>query len=93
LSATEALTAAAIELIKSRGAVAVYTQLGSPQTFNIYIDHDLEILDESGAGQYVSAAIIAKSDFYFPDFKVNDTILQDSRTWKVKGKLEEYGLT
>lgn len=84
--------AAAVEAIKSLGATATYTQGGSSDNFRVWIDHALEIVDpESGGASYVTAALIAKSDFSFASVKPGDTILQNSRTWQVTRQLEDDG--
>lgn len=82
--------AAAAMLIKVHGASAVYTQSGSPQTINVYIDKAFEVIsDETGAGQFVKAAVIAKGDYPFSRYKVGDTIVQSGTTYAVTRMLQD----
>jgi len=84
--------AAASEIVESRGASATYTQSATPLTVNVMIDHELEIVDpDSGGSNFVTAAVIAKSEFTFSQPLPGDTILQDGRTWNVTRQLEDDG--
>lgn len=92
MSVSSEFNAAAAALVQSWGASAVYTQGGNQETFNVYIDKELEIVDEEiGTGQVVKAAIIAVGDFPFAGYQPADTITQGGVTYTVTRKLQDDG--
>ena len=79
-------------LVSSLGGPLPYTQDGTTETFPIHIYRSLQVVDEeTGAGQYLTVASYANSEFPFSEIKDGDTIEKDSRTWKVLRKLSDNG--
>lgn len=74
------------------GSELTYTQDSVPKEFNIQIERNLQIIDEeTGAGQYINAAIYANSEFPFSKPLEGDTITAPDRTWKVIRKVMDDG--
>lgn len=74
------------------GETLPYTQNGDTQDVSISIERNLQILDEeTGAGQYINAAIYSNAEFPFDKPLDGDTIAAAGRTWKVLRKVADDG--
>ncbi|ALO46576.1 hypothetical protein [Pseudohongiella spirulinae] len=74
------------------GGALEYTQSTNKQSFQILIERNLEIIDDdTGAGQYINAAVWANVDFPFSKPVDGDLIVAPDRTWRVVRKVSDDG--
>lgn len=74
------------------GEDLAYTRGGKTNTVRILIERNLQIVDEqTGAGQYINAAVFANADFPYDKPLDGDTITAHDRIWKVLRKVSDDG--
>lgn len=74
------------------GALLEYTQGSDTQDFQILIERNLQIIEEdTGAGQYINAAVWANADFPFAKPLDGDVIAAPDRNWRVMRKVSDDG--
>lgn len=84
--------------IAAQSAVAVmgdelsYARGAEAYRFNILIERNLQVMDESsGATQYINAASFAREEFPLSRPQDGDTITAQDRTWRVVRLVSDDG--
>jgi len=74
------------------GADLTYSRGAETHIVRILIERNLQIVDEdTGAGQYINAAVFANAEFPYDKPLDGDTITAPDRTWKVLRKVSDDG--
>jgi len=74
------------------GEDLTYTRGSETQTIRILIERNLQVVDEdTGAGQYINAAVFANAEFPYEKPLQGDLIITSDRTWTVLRRVSDDG--